>query len=144
MEATETDDHQEWYCYLLITDDSSATYVGATVNPDRRLRQHNKEIKGGARATGMRVDAGHKWRRVCRVSGFPDNHAALQFEWRWKHLSRRVGLTKRPLERRLEALKRLLEMDRPTSKGELYSSYKEGGPKVLWEDGFEPATSPSE
>jgi len=33
------------YVYLLECTDGS-TYVGATVNLDRRLRQHNKEIKG--------------------------------------------------------------------------------------------------
>ena len=34
------------YVYILICDDGS-TYVGATVNLERRIRQHNKEIKGG-------------------------------------------------------------------------------------------------
>ena len=28
-----------------------ATYIGATVDLDKRIRQHNKEIKGGATAT---------------------------------------------------------------------------------------------
>ncbi len=34
------------YVYLLVSSDN-ATYVGANVDIDRRLRQHNKEIKGG-------------------------------------------------------------------------------------------------
>jgi len=38
------------YVYLLVSSDD-ATYVGATVDLDRRLRQHNKEIKGGTHAT---------------------------------------------------------------------------------------------
>ncbi|NDE19905.1 MAG: hypothetical protein EB000_05660, partial [Alphaproteobacteria bacterium] len=33
------------FVYLLESSDK-ATYVGATVDVDRRLRQHNKEIKG--------------------------------------------------------------------------------------------------
>jgi len=32
------------YVYLLVSSDN-ATYVGATVDLNRRLRQHNKEIK---------------------------------------------------------------------------------------------------
>lgn len=112
-----------WFVYLLVTDDLNATYVGATIDPDRRLRQHNGEIKGGARATTARSSAGRKWQRVCYLSGFPDNHAALQFEWRWKSLSRRKDVEGRTLMRRLKALKILMELDRPTSRAQLYSSY---------------------
>ena len=52
------------FVYLLECTDN-ATYVGATVDVDRRLRQHNKEIKGGAHATGSKVAAGKSWTRVC-------------------------------------------------------------------------------
>ena len=38
------------YVYLLVSTKGN-TYVGATVDLNRRLRQHNKEIKGGAHAT---------------------------------------------------------------------------------------------
>ncbi len=68
------------FVYLLECTDN-ATYVGATVDVDRRLRQHNKEIKGGAHATGVKVAAGKSWTRACYVSGFPDWSSALQFEW---------------------------------------------------------------
>ena len=74
---------------LLVCTDNS-TYVGATVDVDRRLRQHNKEIKGGAHATGIKVNQGKIWERACYVQGFPDWQAALQFEWRWKQLSRKL------------------------------------------------------
>ncbi len=120
-----------WYVYLLITDDLNATYVGATVDPDRRLRQHNGELVGGAKATTARSSAGRKWQRVCYVSGFPDNHAALQFEWRWKSLSRRKDIEGRTLVRRLKALKILMELDRPTSRAQLYSSYLTP-PQIHW------------
>lgn len=58
-----------------------------TDDPLRRLRQHNREIAGGARAT-----AGRKWKHVCVLSGFPTRRSALQFEWMWKHLSRRASV----------------------------------------------------
>jgi predicted GIY-YIG superfamily endonuclease len=40
------------YCvYILRNTHSSRTYCGTTNNPTRRLRQHNGEIKGGAKYT---------------------------------------------------------------------------------------------
>lgn len=103
------------YVYLLVST-SNSTYVGATIDLDRRLRQHNKEIKGGAHATSMKVDKGEIWSRACHVSGFPDWSAALQFEWRWKQLSRKLPKKMFPLERRMQALKHLLELEQSTSK----------------------------
>jgi len=101
-----------FYVYLLECTDGS-TYVGATVNLNRRLRQHNKEIKGGAYATGMKVNKGESWTRVCYVEGFPEWRTALQFEWRWKQISRKINLP--PLEKRKKALELLLALDRPTT-----------------------------
>ena len=100
------------FVYLLESTDGS-TYVGATIDVNRRLRQHNKEITGGARRTGMKVLNGQIWKRICYVSGFPDWRAALQFEWRWKQLSRKMT-NKKPVEKRLEALQQLLALDKST------------------------------
>ena len=111
-----------WVVYCLVNSDG-ATYIGATVDRDRRLRQHNGILKGGAKATSRTPG---DWRRHCFVQGFPDNHAALSFEWRWKRLSPKKeykGLE--PLERRLEALQELLRLDRPTSTAVPYSLYPE-------------------
>jgi structure-specific endonuclease subunit SLX1 len=110
------------YVYLLLSSDN-ATYVGATVDLDRRLRQHNKEIKGGAHATGFKVEKGENWVRVCHVAGFPDWSSALQFEWRWKQLSRKLPQKMYPLERRIIALKQLLALERPTSKAMAYTEW---------------------
>lgn len=110
------------FVYLLQSTNGN-TYVGATVDLDHRLRQHNKELKGGAHATSMKVQQGETWTRVAHVSGFPDWQAALQFEWRWKQISRKYPIKMNPLERRLKALKDLLELDRPTSKAKLYSEW---------------------
>ena len=122
---------KQFFVYLLESTDGS-TYVGATVDLDHRLRQHNKEIKGGAHATSTKVSSGQTWRRVCHVSGFPDWPAALQFEWRWKQLSRKLPLRMTPLERRKRALDNLLALDRSTTKAIPYSEWK-SGPVIIWE-----------
>jgi structure-specific endonuclease subunit SLX1 len=116
------------YVYLLVST-SNATYIGATVDLEHRLRQHNKEIKGGAHATSMKVYKGETWHRACHVSEFPDWSAALQFEWRWKHLSRKYPAKMLPLERRMAALKDLLALKRSTSKATPFSEW-EIQPKV--------------
>ena len=122
-----------FFVYLLLSSDN-CTYVGATVDLDKRLRQHNKEIKGGAIATSNKVLKGETWIRVAHIKGFPDWQAALQFEWRWKQLSRKIQTTvKEPLERRLKALKFLLDLERPTSKAKAYSEWS-APPEVVIED----------
>jgi predicted GIY-YIG superfamily endonuclease len=111
-----------WKCYLLATNDggSQKTYVGVTPDLDRRLRQHNGLLSGGAKATH-----GRQWERICHVAGFPDHTAVLQFEWRWKQLSRPPRASGPPLERRLRALQELLALDRPTTAAKPYSEYPE-------------------
>jgi predicted GIY-YIG superfamily endonuclease len=120
-------------CYLLITENNQ-TYVGATTNPDRRLRQHNKEISGGARATGIRVAQGLTWKRVCYIDSIPEWKSALQIEWRWKQLGRtRFKHIHNPIERRLYSLKYLLTLEKPTEKGIPYEAYPQGPPQIIWD-----------
>jgi predicted GIY-YIG superfamily endonuclease len=110
-----------WKCYLLATTDGKTqkTYVGVTPDLDRRLRQHNGEIAGGAAAT-----AGRRWERIGHVSGFPDMRAVLQFEWRWKQVSRRLGVGE-PLRRRLVALQTLLGYDKATTAAVPFTDWSE-------------------
>ena len=117
--------YMSFFVYLLYTPASSGqqTYVGATVDLEHRLRQHNKEIKGGAHATSMQVQRGETWERVLHVAGFPTWQAALQFEWRFKQLTRKLPARMDPLERRLSALKTLLSLDRSTSKAVPYAEW---------------------
>jgi len=121
-----------FFVYLLLASDNS-TYVGATVDLERRLRQHNKELKGGAVATSTKVIKGETWIRAAHVEGFPDWQAALQFEWRWKQLTRKISLNVKPIERRMIALKQLLALERPTTKAKAFSEWTEP-PKVILED----------
>ena len=112
-----------FFVYLLLSSATSGqqTYVGATVDLDHRLRQHNKEIQGGAHATSIPVEKGELWERVCHVAGFPTWQAALQFEWRWKQLSRK--LSGDPLTKRIRALNQLLTLEQSTSKAVPYAEW---------------------
>ena len=121
-----------FFVYLLLSSDTS-TYVGATIDLERRLRQHNSEIKGGAIATTTKVNKGETWIRACHIEGFPDWKSALQFEWRWKQITRKMALKIHPLHRRMIALKQLLSLERPTTKAKSYSEWTEP-PKVVLED----------
>ncbi len=89
IEEDQCHKNQKFYVYCLKAISSETTYVGATTDVNRRLRQHNKEIKGGAKATSVKVNQGDSWERVCYVEGFPDWKSALQFEWMWKYCVRR-------------------------------------------------------
>ena len=124
-----------YYCYLLCTTTGSHTYIGATIDPDRRLDQHNGKKAGGARATGIQVARGCTWRRVCVIEGIPEWRSALQLEWRWKQLSRQERKSvKNPLSRRLLALHRLLALEKPTLTAIPYDAYPDGPPRIRWEN----------
>lgn len=118
----------KFFVYLLIST-SKTTYIGATIDLNRRLRQHNCELVGGAKATKIKVKKGEVWTRACHVSEFPTWQAALQFEWRWKSLSRKFPNKMYPLEKRIKALKLLLSLDSSTTKAIPYSEW-ETQPKV--------------
>ena len=121
-----------FFVYLLVSTDGS-TYIGATVDLDHRLRQHNKEIKGGAVATSRKVSLGQSWTRICHVRNFPDWKSALQFEWAWKFYSRKLSPFLFPIERRKKALETLLSLDKPTSKAMCYTEW-EVPPEIVWEE----------
>ena len=121
----------KFFVYLLEST-SHATYVGATVDLEHRLRQHNGEIKGGARATTMKVKKGEIWRRACYVEGFPTWSEALKFECAWKFYSRKLSKTLFPLERRKQALNMLISLEKSTSKAIPYANW-ETPINVVWQ-----------
>ena len=121
------------YVYFIKSTHGS-TYIGATVDLDRRIRQHNKLLVGGAHATSMKVAKGEMWSYYCYVENFPTYNEALKFEWRWKHLSRQIQKecpALNPTEKRLEALKRLLALPKSTSKAIPYKDWKKS-PNVVY------------
>ncbi len=62
-------------------------YIGYTNNPTRRIRQHNCELVGGAKAT-----KGYKWEYCGLITNFRDNIEGLQIEWRLKHSTKKTGI----------------------------------------------------
>ena len=108
-------------CYCLVRSDSGATYIGATVDMEHRLRQHNGELAGGARVTTSALGRGLTWDLACTVGPFPTWQATLQFEWRWKQVSRKLGLN--PLGRRVAAAIAILNMDKPTTAAVPFETY---------------------
>ena len=86
-------------------------YIGATVDPRKRLRQHNGELAGGACRTRDRGP----WKFECVISGFRTWKEALQYEWAFKYYSRRC----RSVRTRRNALDTLNTRDRWTSHSPL-------------------------
>ena len=116
-------------CYLLRSLSPSArgrTYIGFTVDPQRRLRQHNGEVKGGARKTSRQ----RPWEMLGFVHGFSDNVSALQFEWAWQHptvsLAVREHVADLGLRRRSYSAAKLLQVLAVMVRLEEWSSHPLG------------------
>ena len=123
---------KQYFVYLLESTNHT-TYIGATVDLEHRLRQHNGEIKGGAVATTRKVNKGETWKRVCHIKGFPTWSECLKFEWAWKFYSRKLSKKLFPLDRRKKALETLLSLEKSTSKAVPYNEW-ETPIKVVWEN----------
>ena len=107
----------KYYCYIIRSTNinyPNSTYNGSTNNLKRRLRQHNGEISGGAKATvGKRP-----WEYFVIWEGYSSKNEALSCEWRIKHPT---NLYKRPSKYngiigRIKSLNLLINLDCWTSK----------------------------
>lgn len=110
---------KDYFCYILKNEhepDINRTYNGFTTDPKKRIRQHNQEIKGGAKYT--KKWGNKSWEIYVLIKGFPDKINALQCEWRIK---KPTGHRIRPRiyntpEGRIKGLNEILKMDKWTSK----------------------------
>jgi len=95
----------DYIVYLLINTSNQYTYLGITNNSERRLRQHNGIIKGGAKYTRMKKGEGN-WIYHIKISNLTKSEA-LSIERTAKNL-RRKSIGNTPLEKRLNVLLPLL------------------------------------
>lgn len=72
----------DWVVYILRCADGTL-YTGVTTEVERRLRQHNGEIVGGARYTRVRRPVALVWHQVCE-----SRSQACQYEAQIKALPR--------------------------------------------------------
>ena len=101
----------EWFFYLI--KNNNLTYAGVSPTPDKRLRQHNGEIKGGAKYT---TSKGPGWEHICLISGFQNKVQSMQFEWAVKHVPPRDA---GGVENRIKKMLIVCNKERWTSKAPL-------------------------
>ena len=99
----------DYIIYLLINTTNNYTYVGITNNQERRLRQHNGELVGGAKYTKAKKGEGswkfYGWIKANEES-ILEKIRSLKLEYRVKYLSRKNKGT--PIEKRLKAINQIL------------------------------------
>lgn len=112
-----TKSSSKYYCYILRSHNqkySKSTYNGSTNDINRRLRQHNGIISGGAKATRGKGE----WIPYVIMEGFSTHREALSCEWKIKHPT---NTKRRPsiyngVEGRIKSLNLLIGLDKWTSK----------------------------
>ena len=81
--------NNNYIIYLLYNTKSNCTYVGITNNPNRRIRQHNGELVGGAKYTKLKKGDG-EWKYFGWIQSKEDNilekSPALSLEKKYKSI----------------------------------------------------------
>ena len=90
--------------YVLTNTSHNKTYIGITNKPERRIRQHNGELVGGAKYTTSNKGTG-QWVFHGFIKNL-DKKTALSLEKKIKIRSRKVTGT--PIEKRTKAIGSLI------------------------------------
>jgi len=93
------------YCYIVRIKEKERTYVGYTIQPERRIKQHNGILKGGAKATSI----SNQWQFLAIItsdSPLFTKCLALSIEWHLKHPEgkKRGSFTYKGVEGKLKSI----------------------------------------
>ena len=92
---------RNYIVYLLTNTHNKKTYLGITNNPERRLRQHNDEIIGGAKYTHNLKGEG-MWEYYLQIENLNKNES-LSLERKIKN-KRKKSKGNTPLEKRMNVI----------------------------------------
>ncbi|XP_073146460.1 structure-specific endonuclease subunit slx1 [Henckelia pumila] len=122
-----------WVVYLILSSESNPplkTYVGVTNDFSRRLKQHNGELKGGAKASR----AGRPWICACLIKGFRNKSTACKVESKWKSFSRKVTWKRRSeSEERADDAKLFLLQRRNAALNQVKDSMDFSNLEIQWQ-----------
>jgi predicted GIY-YIG superfamily endonuclease len=101
--------------YLVyILKSNNLTYVGMTNDFCRRLKQHNKLLKGGAKYT----QKSDNWYPICIIDGFTSKSEAMKCEWKIKSKKNKLASNYKGDIGRIQYLNVLLQNNKWTSTSE--------------------------
>lgn len=101
--------------YLVyILKSNNLTYVGMTNDFCRRLKQHNKLLKGGAKYT----QKSDNWYPICIIDGFTSKSEAMKCEWKIKSKKNKLARKYKGDIGRIQYLNLLLQNNKWTSTSE--------------------------
>ena len=111
--------NNNYIIYLLYNTKSTCTYVGITNNPNRRIRQHNGDLVGGAKYTKLKKGEGEwkyfgwiepkiNYEKTDKEDYILEKSEALSLEKKIQIHSRKTK-GKTPIERRINTINKLLE-----------------------------------
>jgi len=109
-------------CYILKSSISNRIYIGYTTDFRKRLRQHNGEIKGGAKKTKN----WRPWHPICLIKGFEESNSALRFEYRLQHYKKR-NLKQNAIIYVINNLKHLIK----SGDGSFFKNNKKDWPELV-------------